>query len=129
MYYLESGDDTQLPKLPVSIAEFKLQDNILVRDTYLTSKYDPKRLVTQIVVPKTIIPTILTLLHDSIHGGHQGKEKCLLQARLEYYWPTMRKDINTHIDKCQSCAEFKGTVGKNVPILNYPTPGVTKLFS
>ena len=122
IYYLESGDETHLPQLPIPRTEFRLQDGTLVRDTYLTAKYEPKRLVTQLVIPSSLKSSILQLIHDSPQAGHPGKDRCLHQARLQYYWPTMRVDINNHIDICQSCAETKGSVGKNVPILTYPTP-------
>ena len=46
-FYLESGDDTHLPKLPVPLPEFKLNDDILVRETYLTSKYEQKKKTKQ----------------------------------------------------------------------------------
>ncbi len=34
----------------------------------------------------------------------------------------MRKDINSYKDKCHTCAVNKGSVGKPVKILSYPTP-------
>ncbi len=39
-----------------------------------------------------------------------------------YYWPTMRVDIINYIDKCQSCAEYHGSVARPVPIKSYPIP-------
>ncbi len=34
----------------------------------------------------------------------------------------MRKDIYSYVDKCCSCAVSKGSVGKPIKILSYPTP-------
>ncbi len=39
IYYLESGDDTHLPKLPVPLPEFKLEDDNLLRITTLSAKH------------------------------------------------------------------------------------------
>ncbi len=122
LYYLESGDPNTLPHLPVPLPEFDLQDNILVRKTYITSKQGPNRDVTQIVIPETLVPVILHQIHSSPHAGHPGKNRTLLQARLLYYWPKMRLDIIKYIDNCNSCAENHGSVAKPVPIRNYPIP-------
>ncbi len=54
--YLESEDQNQLPKLPVPLIEFELNDNLLVRHTYLASKQGPHRPVTQIVIPERWYP-------------------------------------------------------------------------
>ncbi len=43
IYFLESGDDTQLPELPVPLPEFALDDGLLVRHTHLTSNRGPQR--------------------------------------------------------------------------------------
>ena len=122
IYYLESGDETHMPNICIPMSEFRLDNDILVRDTSLTLKHEPKRQVTQVVIPNTLISNILQTIHDSPQAGHPGKEKCLSQAKLNFYWPKMRLDINNHIDKCESCAEHKGHTGKQVPILNYPIP-------
>ncbi len=74
------------------------------------------------MVPKTPVSTIIESLHSAPQAGHPGKDLCLYLARLEYYWPTMRKDINAYIDVCDTCAINKGSVGKPVPNLSYHTP-------
>ena len=43
LYYLESGDPNSLPKLPIPLPEFDLSDNLLVRNTFITSKQGPNR--------------------------------------------------------------------------------------
>ncbi len=59
-------------------------------------------------------------IHSSPNAGHPGKNRTLLQARILYYWPTMRLDIINYGDNCQSCAENHGSVGRPVPIRSYP---------
>ncbi len=34
----------------------------------------------------------------------------------------MRRDINVYIGMCHTCAINKGSAGKPVPVLSYPTP-------
>ncbi len=99
-----------------------MQDDILVRHTYLTSKHGPHRDITQIVIPQQLIPTVLYRIHSAPHAGHPGRNRSVLQARLRFYWPTMRVDILKYIDKCHPCAENHGSVKKTVPIQSYPIP-------
>ncbi len=77
--------------------------------------------MTQTVVPKTPVSIITELLHSAPQAGYSGTYRCLRQARLEYYWPAMHKDINAYIEVCHTCAINKGFVGKPVPILSSPT--------
>ncbi len=122
LYYLQSGDPNVLPKLPVPLPEFDLADALLVRRTYITSKQSSNRDATQIVVLQVLVPQILYRIHSSLHAGHPGKNRTLLQARLLYYWPRMRLDIIAYIGKCHSCAENYGSVSRPVPIRSYLIP-------
>ena len=40
-----------------------------------------------------------------IHEGHQGKERCLLQARNTVFWPKITNDIRELIERCIICQE------------------------
>ena len=48
-----------------------------------------------------------------IHEGHQGIERCLLQARNTVFWPKMMYDIQELIERCIICQEH----GKSQPII------------
>lgn len=71
LYYLESGNDTHLPCLPVPLLQSDIREEILVHTTYLKLKYEPEREVTQIVIPKSLVPT-LHRLHFAPQVGHPG---------------------------------------------------------
>ncbi len=77
--------------------------------------------VTQIVIPSSLVGTVLKLLHDTPEAGHPGCDRTLSMARAKYYWPTIRLDIEKHIAQCLSCAETKGTT-TTAPLLEYPLP-------
>ncbi len=121
LYFLESDDDSALPQVP-SLTHYLLQDNLLYKATTLTGKHEPSRLIHQLAIPQTLVPSILRLIHDTPHASHPGKEKTLSQARLKYFWLSVRKDINAHVDVCHTCCSTKGTIHAPVPMLNYPTP-------
>ena len=62
------------------------------------------RLITcgnRIIVPKEMRPKML----QYIHKGHQGKERCLLQARNTVFWPKMMYDVQELIERCIICQE------------------------
>ncbi len=93
-----------------------------MRNTYITTRDGPNRAVTQIVIPESLVSTILHRLHASTHAGHPGKHRTLLQARMLYYWTQMRLDIYKYIENCETCATYNGSVSRPVPIKSYPIP-------
>ena len=118
IHYLQSGDEVSLPKLHTPLNQFLLnRDGVLCR--YWPNKRHP---VTQFVIPEVYVPTVLRMVHDTAVAGHPGKERTLAAARVKYYWPTMRLDIDAYVDQCAKCAQHKGTVPKPAPILEYPPP-------
>ena len=48
-----------------------------------------------------------------IHEGHQGKERCLLQARNTVFWPKVTYDVQELIERCIICQEH----GRSQPII------------
>ncbi|MCP4232046.1 MAG: hypothetical protein GY770_00460, partial [Aestuariibacter sp.] len=71
----------------------------------------------QLVVPNSLVPTVLMYLHDADAAGHPGKFRCLTEARAKYYWVGMKDDIASHVDQCLSCARHKGTVESPATLL------------
>ena len=50
--------------------------------------------VVQCMITETYIPMVLRLVYDEVITGHLGKERTLLATCINYYWPTMRVDID-----------------------------------
>ncbi len=77
IYALESGDGTDLSKVPVPFSQFFLsRDKILCR--YWPQKPVP---IEQFVIPDRYVPVVLHLSHDTVFAGHQGRDKTLALAR------------------------------------------------
>ncbi len=53
---------------------------------------------------------------------HKGQERTLPAARMSYYWPVMRVDIDEYINRCVQCSQHKGSLPKSAQILEYPPP-------
>ena len=52
-------------------------------------------------------------MRQYIHEGHQGNERCLLQARNTVFWPKMTYDVQELIERCITCQEH----GRSQPII------------
>ena len=57
------------------------------------------------VIPKTLIQTILQEMHD--HFGHFRIVKTYSLIKRYYYWPKMIKHIWGHVDSCSLCWRMK----------------------
>ena len=71
---------------------------------------------SRIIVPHEMGAEMLQYIHE----GHQGKERCLLQARNTVFWPRISYDIQELIERCIICQEH----GKSQPII-----GITQELS
>ncbi|KAL8599297.1 hypothetical protein ACOMHN_008012 [Nucella lapillus] len=65
--------------------------------------------VTQVVVPKELRVSVMTLRHDIPMAGHLGTRKTKDRIFLEFYWPGMCGDIRRY---CQSCVNCQRTIDK-----------------
>ncbi len=69
IYALESGDETQLPELPIPFLHiFLSHDGALWR--YWGKKPVP---IEQFVIPEKLVPTVLRLVHDVPISGHPDR--------------------------------------------------------
>ncbi|XP_076030775.1 uncharacterized protein LOC143018979 [Oratosquilla oratoria] len=121
IYFLTSGDTTNTDDFPPNIKNYTLIDEVLYHNTTLNNKHEPDHSVLQLIVPTEFIPEVLNLVHNSSIMGHPGKDKCLTQAMLQYFWLSMWTDIQAHIDACHSVLHTSHISG-HVPILMYPAP-------
>ena len=60
--------------------------------------------LTQLVVPQSIRPRLLTLTHHSLLAGHPGQNRMFYTLRETYYWPHMAADIAATVRNCRHCA-------------------------
>ncbi len=82
-----------MPSLPVPFSQFFLpEDKVLCR--YWAHK---KKSVAQVVIPEYYVPAVLQLVYDVVIAGHPGKECTLTVARTNYFWTTIRFDINIRL--------------------------------
>ncbi len=62
--------------MPVPLSAFTLKENVLCRMGTIA-----KTQVTQVVIPSSLVGTVLKLLHDTPEAGHPGRDRTLPMAR------------------------------------------------
>ena len=64
----------------------------------------------RIIVPerKDLRLELLEQHHDSPMAGHQGQARTLELLSRNYYWPTMKQQVNKYVESCEVCQRAKG---------------------
>ena len=101
--YINTGFPCDKKNLPTDLHEFwPHRETLSVESGLITCG-------NRIIVPREMRPEMLQYIHE----GHQGKERCLLQARNTVFWPKMTYDVQELIERCIICQEH----GKSQPII------------
>ena len=66
----------------------------------------------RIVVPRTALPQLLYMLHDSPISGHFGRAKTLHAVQERYFWPCLTSDVDVYIKSCIVCQRRKVEANK-----------------
>jgi transposase InsO family protein len=65
--------------------------------------------VARLFLPKSLVPTILTLCHDDITAGHQDTIRTFHRVSSSYWWPDLWTSVAHWVSSCTHCQ------GKNTP--------------
>lgn len=68
----------------------------------------------KIIVPNSLRPLILKLLHES----HLGKTKTRMRAKNIIFWPGMLNEIEQNILRCKTSKTFRSVNKKNTLLLH-----------
>ena len=102
-YKKDSADVKSLLRIKKSLV---LTKGILFRKSY-TDNTSSKKIIVQLVVPKTHRNKAILGCHDDI--GHQGRVRTLSLLRERFFWPGMQVEATQHIVKCPRCLKRKST--------------------
>ena len=101
--YINTGFPCEKKNLPRDLQDYwNYRDTLSIENGLITSG-------SRIIVPHEMRAKMMQYIHE----GHQGKERCLLQARNTVFWPRISHDIQELIERCIICQEH----GKSQPIV------------
>lgn len=77
--------------------------------------------VYQVIVPRSLVPVLLTLAHDD--SGHFGVERTLSAVREKYFWGSIFKDVSNWVQSCSYCQNRnRPSVMPKAPLQFMPIP-------
>ena len=95
----EEGDLNDLSK-----PKFHVNEGILYRRRRgITDNAIVGNFVDQIVIPIKFRDIVLREAHDNVLYGHLGIRKTLNRILMNFWWPSIKKDVTRFVKTCESC--------------------------
>jgi hypothetical protein len=76
----------------------------------------------RLVVPQSLIATVLEFHHDSFFGMHQGYNRTAAAIREKFFWPGMHADIKSYMNTCKTCQRAEKAVNRKTELHSIPPP-------
>jgi len=86
--------------------KYKQYENFWIDEDGMMYYQKPKE-QPRIVIPTTLVSTVLTYYHELPFTAHQGVSRTLSFISRKYWWETMRNDVTRFIKVCDDCARRK----------------------
>ena len=114
--------DSNTAKLIMQLSnDVFIENDVLWRR--IKTQTEPGRVV--VLLPRTMVQTVLEEAHGHILTGHDGNGKTKHRLLQSYWWPQMDKDIEHHISTCRKC-QIRRTDHAAPPQLLSPLPQCTE---
>lgn len=59
-----------------------------------------------IVIPSSLISSLLTAYHDMPWSAHFGFRRTYMKVKEKYWWPNMKNTIQNYVKNCLQCQKF-----------------------
>ena len=96
--------DEACQKTRNSVIKGKTDRFCILGDGLLVRKKDS---VIQVVVPKSLVPMLLTVYHDLPLAGHLGRNKTYKSIKERFWWKNMCADVRDKVRGCLYCQRRK----------------------
>ena len=63
-------------------------------------------------IPEVIWTEVITQHHNDLLAGHFGIDKTRELIGRKYYWPSLKKDVESYIKSCNICLALKAVQHK-----------------
>lgn len=111
--YLETGvlprSQKKARRILLESSDYALIDGLLWHSRVAKSKRTKQLDHYQLVLPDTMIKTVVQLYHDSPMSGHAGITDTLDRVREHYFFQRMGPLITDYVRSCQECQKRKLT--------------------
>jgi transposase InsO family protein len=106
IWRLHQASDAFCNSLKHTLAMTKSRHGFFEEDGMYLQEHAPGE--ARVVVPRTLIPEVLALMHAHPSAGHPGIRRTMKRVEQEFFWPNWRKDVVAYVNSCKSCQEAKG---------------------
>ena len=129
--YLEGK---QLQKYPKARPKISCLSDFILNDAKVLCVVDhtKKVILLKPVIPNSLIPMVLSFIHDSVWAGHPSPRKTRDSAIDKFYWPTMINDSLIYAKSCIPCQKFfeitryfPDNIGSNKIIPTFPNEALS----
>ncbi|XP_058217410.1 uncharacterized protein LOC131328484 [Rhododendron vialii] len=104
------GDKVKARQLKIRVAKYLMMGDVLYRRSFSLPYL---RCLTT-----TESLQAMEEVHQGICGDHQGGRMLAYKLlRLRYYWPSMQKDCNSLVQKCEKCQRFANIIHGSPTVL------------
>ena len=73
----------------------------------------------RLVVPLSEREEVIRLSHDTLIGGHWGRDKTWYRVSRHHYWPTLRRDVELYVSTCSVCSRQKNKPKNKARLQHY----------
>ena len=87
-----------------------------------TLKSYERKETKRIVIPGSMVESVLECCHDSMCGAHLGYRKTVNKVAERFYWPGLRDDVGQWIRSCKVCAARKAPFRQKAPLHSITHP-------
>jgi len=113
--------------------KFNIETEQVISQTSFTTRNGLWHYSEQIIVPdhKKLQQRCISLHHDGPAAGHPGRNATLELIQRQFWWPSLRRDVNIYVAGCASCQRNKTQSRKpagllqRMPIPEYPWQSVS----
>jgi hypothetical protein len=116
--YSEQQNDPYCQKIVLDIEAGKTVNFMLSEDGILYAGNSVEN--ARAVIPDNLILPVIEMYHDKVFAGHPGIKRTQDLIKLHYYWPTLNRDVEDYVKRCDSCARFKAGRNPIAPLGELP---------
>ena len=108
IHYLQTGNTNLIRDHDKDLQKHVLSGRYMINDNNLL--FYKHMGVHKIVIPSMLVKSVLNNAHDIVHHGSGKMQQTIME---EYWWPGIRKEIQTWCRTCKGCQSVKKPKNKH----------------